>query len=264
MTYFKLIPALLLLAAPACILDKDLGDTTLDTATSAPGSSSGSSSEPGETSVTGSSESSATSTGEPAELCPGNENTTCTVAFNCLDFPCGGLEDLFDADGCPRARCTDDKPCGAGEVCYDTGAWGTCNASGVFCEDMGDSCSCGVTADCQPVAYCVPAEIGPPADCFAITDADECLAAGCSEASTVIPMTLDGDTCVCGEPEVACLWFTQEEWGSQASPGAFYEIASGKVVAFPGDWIEVPKGWASCDDADDPAACACLETCGGF
>jgi hypothetical protein len=211
------------------------------------------------------SESSATSTsGDPGQLCPGNESFTCTTPFNCIDFPCGGLADLFDADGCPRSRCSADKPCPDGQVCYDTGDWGTCNASGVFCEDFGDSCGCGVTADCNDVAYCVPAEIGPPADCFAITDAKQCLAAGCSEASTVIPVALEGDACVCGEPEVACLWFTQEEWGSQASPGSFYEIASGKVVVFPGTWIDVPQGWASCDGPEAPAACACAETCAGF
>ena len=254
MTCSKLISTLLLsLALPACVLDKDLGDTPPDTA-------SDSTSAPSTGESAGSTDPTATGDGP---LCPGADNFSCTVPFNCIDFPCGGLQDLFDADGCPRQRCALD-PCPAGQVCYDTGAWGTCNASSTFCEELDGSCSCSQTLDCHAVSYCVPAEIGPPADCFAISDAAACLAAGCSEASTVTPVTVVGDTCECGEPEVACLWFTQEEWGSQASPGSFYEIASGRVVVFPGSWIEVPQGWSSCDKGEAPAACACAETCAGL
>lgn len=255
MTCSKLISALLLsLALPACVLDKDLGDTPPDTAsdsTAAP-----STGESGTTDPT-------VTTGD-APLCPGADNFTCTTPFNCVDFPCGGLHDLFDADGCPRQRCALD-PCPAGQVCYDTGDWGSCNASGMSCEDVDGACQCGQTADCQDISYCVPVELGPPADCFAITDKDACLAAGCSEASSVVPMALDGDTCVCGEPEVACLWFEEDEWGSSASAGAFYFKATGEVVSFPGIWFDPPHGWAACEgDASAPPACACAETCGGF
>lgn len=251
----KLIPALLLLALPACVLDKDLGD--LPGATGEAPSTGGTASETSATDPT-------VTTGEPTQLCPNSDDFSCTTPYDCVGFPCGGLNDMFDADGCPRSHCSADKPCAAGEVCYDTGAWGTCNASSTFCEELDGSCSCSQTLDCHAVSYCVPAEIGPPADCFAISDAAACLAAGCSEASTVTPVTVVGDTCECGEPEVACLWFTQEEWGSQASPGSFYEIASGRVVVFPGSWIEVPQGWSSCDKGEAPAACACAETCAGL
>lgn len=261
MPSFKLIPALLL-TLPACVLDKDLGDTP-GTTTAAPASSTGMT-DPGDTTDPAVTTGEPTDpTGEPAALCPNSDkgDFSCTVPSGCLGFSCGGLKDLLDADGCPRPGCNDDKPCPAGQVCFDTGDWGTCNASGIFCEQMGDTCACGQDASCLDVAYCVPAEIGPPADCFAITDAAACLAAGCSEAPTVIPVALDGDTCVCGEPETACLWFTQDEWGSQASPGTFYELASGRVVVFPGTWIELPLGWMNCEDGGGPPACACAETC---
>ena len=257
MTHFKLIPALVLLTLPACVLDKDLGDTPDATTTTgeppAPDTDDTSASDPTVT------------TGEPAQLCPNSEDFSCTVPNDCSGgFPCGGLNDVFNADGCTRNHCRADKPCAAGEVCYDTGAWGRCNASSTSCEDLDGACNCSQTADCHAVSYCVPAEIGPPADCFAITDADACLAAGCSEASTVIPVFDTGDTCDCGAPEIACLWFTQAEWSSQASPGWFYEIASGRVVVFPGNWIDVPQGWSSCDKGEAPAACQCGEICAGF
>ncbi len=260
MTRFHLAsssPLLIALALnlAACVVDKDLGDT--------PGDSSGATT----TATTTGTTDPGTGTTDPTEgvpaLCPGNPLFTCSVAFTCMDFPCGGLQDRLDADGCPRLPCDADEPCPAGQVCYETGVWGGCNASGVFCEQEGLKCSCSMSLDCQDVSYCVPADIGPPLDCGAITDAQACEDAGCSEASTVVPVTVVDDACVCGEPELACLWFEPgDEVGSTASPAPFYRKSDLEVVIFPGDWFDPPHGWASCaGDLAAPPACACAETC---
>ena len=253
------LPSFALLTALAvnltgCIIDKDLGDT--------PGTSSSTST----TATTTATDSGSTGTTDPTggapALCPDNPKTTCTFAFNCsTDFPCGGLQDLFDADGCPRLHCDADEPCPAGEVCYQSGVWGECNASGVFCEDEGEKCNCNVTLDCHEVSYCVPAELGPPTDCGAITDASACLAADCSDASTVVPVTLAGDSCVCGEPETACVWFEGNNPGVSDSAAAFYRKSTQEVVVFPLGWVDPPHGWESCADGQAPPACACASDC---
>ena len=182
----SLIPALLLLTLPACGPEKDLADTvdpTTTTSTTEPevtGSDAATAVE-ATAAETNTSETTAT-TGAPEPVCPNSDNFGCTVPPGCEGFPCGDLDDRFDADGCPRPGCSDSEPCPEGYVCYDTGDWGLCNASSASCDELEGECVCGQTNDCQDVAYCVPAEIGPPADCFAITDAAACLAAGCSEA----------------------------------------------------------------------------------
>ncbi len=198
----------------------------------------------------------------PRLLCPDSPNFSCTVPFNCTDFPCGGLQDRFDGDGCPRPSCSADEPCPAGQVCYQTGAWGECNASGLSCEDEGDVCRCDQSLDCQDVSYCVPEDLGPPTDCNAITDAQACLAAGCSEATTSVPVTFENDSCVCGAALAVCLWFAEDDVGSTASPAPFYRKSTGEVVMFPGEWSDAPHGWASCaNDPAAPPACACADAC---
>jgi len=225
---------------PACVPDKDPGDSATAFTT-----------EPGTTNTT-------EPTAGPEALCPGNPNFSCTVPFNCTDFPCGGLQDRHDADGCPRLGCGGDKICPEGQVCYQTGAWGECNASSIDCEDVDGQCQCNLTLDCQDVAYCVPAELGPPTDCSLITDANACLAAGCSDAPPVVPMVLEADGCTCGATRTECLWFASDDIGSTASPAPYYRKSTLEVVMFPGDWFDAPHGWAPCEgDPAAPAACAC-------
>jgi len=254
MTRFLLTssPLVLSLALSACIIDKDLGDTPGSTSvsTTEPDSSS-SASEPGTTSATDG----------PGQLCPDSPDFSCTVPFTCVDFPCGGLHDRLDADGCPRRGCNPDFPCPEGQVCYDTGAWGDCNASALSCADEGDACRCEMTLDCQQISYCVPAEIGPPADCNLITDAQACQAAGCDQAGGSVRLSLVDDACVCGEPEPVCLWFQGDINGADIQ-APFYRKDTDEVVLFPTDWSTAPHGWRPCaDDPAAPPACACAETC---
>ncbi len=246
-----LLTASLALALPACIIPKDVGDTQ--------GTSTSTTTTTTDTSTTNPTD------GAPV-LCPDSPNFSCTVAYACEGFPCGGLQDWFDADGCPRPGCGADEPCPAGQVCYQSGVWGECNASGVSCEDDGDICRCDQSLDCMDVSYCVPAELGPPTDCGAITDAQACLAAGCTTADTATPVTFVGDACVCAPAQPTCLWFEGDEFGGSASPGAFYRKSTLEVVVFSTIWAPPPHGWAPCEnDPQPPPACACaLDTCAQF
>lgn len=197
-------------------------------------------------------------TGVLEPLCPNSDDFSCTVPFTCDDFPCGRLGDLFDADGCPRPHCSDDTPCPAGYVCYDTGDWGMCDASGVACEDLDGQCSCNQTLDCQDIAYCVPAEIAPP-DCFDITDYEACEALGCAGNWNITPIAMDGDTCVCGPSRPGCLWWESgEPSGGWQSPGPFYHLGTLEVIMMPVLWFSPPHGWADCEnDPNAPPACGC-------
>jgi hypothetical protein len=204
--------------------------------------------------------------GDAPALCPDSPPDLDCRPLRCTTPPCGGLGDPFDADGCPRPKCDADQPCDADRVCYRLGDWGACGSSHIACEDGDDGCFCTYTLDCNySVAYCVPAELAPPTNCNTITSADACIAAGCSAATTIIPVTLGGhtDTCACGEPQVACLWF-QDKFASTAKPTPYYHLdAMGEleVALFPDEWVDPPHGWGRCSNASAPPACACADTC---
>lgn len=255
MTFARLTSSFLTLSLalvlPACIIDKDLGDTPGSTTTA---------------STTDTGTATTATTGDAPLLCPDSPNFACSVAFTCEDFPCGGLQDWFDADGCPRQPCGADEPCPAGQVCYQTGVWGECNASGVSCQDGDGACGCSMTLDCMDVSYCVPADLGPPTDCGAITDAQACLDAGCTTAEAATPVSFVGDACVCASSQPTCLWFEDDAGGGSASPGAFYRKSTLEVAVFSTIWAPPPHGWAPCeDDPQAPPACACaLDTCAEF
>ena len=102
---------------------------------------------------------------------------------------------------------------------------------------------------------------GPPVECDQITDEAACLAAGCSEFTTIVRTTVVDGECVAGEVAPLCMWFAGDAWGGTATPGAFYEIASGAATLFSTDWIEPPHGWADCGDPGAPPACACFSVC---
>ncbi len=141
-----------------CVVPKTVGDGETDPGGS--GSESGSESETGtetesssETSTDDGAESS--STGAPA-ICEDNPLFQCSAPYDCSGFPCGGINDWFDADGCMRQACGGDEDCDAGEVCFRPIDFGGCASSGIDCwEEPDGSCSCGADADCNG-SFCLP------------------------------------------------------------------------------------------------------------
>lgn len=239
-----LVSLTLSLAAPACVYPKVLGDD--------PTATDGSTTDGPATATTDG----PATTGAPL-VCE-NPNFQCTQPVDCEKWRCGEIDSTFDANGCLRPLCAQ-TPCDAGEVCFTAQATPECPA--VTCADDGDQCACEVAPDCA-VSYCIPADEGPPAECPAITDEAACLAAGCSQFTTVSRYTMNGNgECVVDSVGPACLWFPSDAWGGAATPGAFYEKSTGLAVQFGTDWVEPPYGWGDCGDADAPPACGCFGFC---
>lgn len=232
-------------ALAGCALPKVLGDNPLDGS----GDSGGGSDSEGSGSPT---------TGAPAGSCD-NPDFTCSVPVDCAAWDCGAPGSPFDAAGCLRPSCTD-GPCAADEICYAVSK-GDCGAIDVIgCGDVDGACACEFDPACGD-NHCIPADEGPPIECPGITEEAACLAAGCSEFTTVGPWTVVDGECVQGPSEPLCMWFPGDAWGGTATPGSFYEEATGKAVRFGTDWIDPPHGWGDCGDPGAPPACACINTC---
>lgn len=229
------------LALPACAFPKVLGDNPLDSST---GTTGGTTSEPGVTDG-------------PPGVCD-NPAFTCSEPLDCEAQRCGAIDSPFDASGCLRPSCAD-APCGAGELCYSV-EQSSCTANVVSCADADGACSCQLGDGCT-ARFCIPADEGPPVECAQITDEAACLAAGCSEFTTIVRTTLVDGECVSGEVTPLCMWFPGDAWGGTATPGAFYEIASGAATQFATDWIDPPHGWAHCGAPGSPPACSCFSMC---
>ena len=137
-------------------------------------------------------------------------------------------------------------------------AVGTAASTG--CGDVDGACACEFDPACED-RHCIPADEGPPVECPGITDEAACLAAGCSEFTTVAPWTIVDGACVQGPSEPLCMWFPGDAWGGTATPGSFYEKATGEAVRFGTDWIDPPNGWGDCGDPEAPPACECVGTC---
>ncbi len=228
------------LALSACAFPKVLGDSPLDSST---GGTGGTTSEPGVTD------------GSPG-VCD-NPAFTCTEPLDCEKHRCGAIDSPFDASGCLRPSC-EDAPCGADEICYSVADSDDCPV--VSCADADGACSCQLDDDCT-TRFCVPADEGPPVECAKITDEAACAAAGCSEFTTIVGTTIVDGQCVPGEVTPLCMWFPGDAWGGTATPGAFYELATGAATQFPTDWFEPPHGWGDCGDPGAPPACGCFSVC---
>lgn len=241
--FCSLLTLPLALALAACTFPKILGDDPTE------GGSSGSSGGTTDGPVT---------TGEPV-VCDQNPMFLCSQPVDCAQWGCGAPGDSFDANGCLRKSCTL-EPCGEGEICFSVSMNENCAVVG--CVEEFGMCSCGYSAECT-ANFCIPADEGPPVECAKITDKEACLAAGCSEFvdSLTRYATNENGECVVDSVGPACLWFPGDAWGGNATPGSFYEEATGLAVQFATDWIVPPHGWGDCGDADAPAACACFGMC---
>lgn len=244
-----LVPALLL---PGCTLPKVLGDSPEE-------SSGGTAEGSGEGTAEGTADGSGGPTsGGPSGTCD-NPAFTCSVPVDCEVWKCGELGSPFDASGCLRPSCVEDA-CGADEICYSVGE-GDCGALDVIgCSDVEGACACEFSPSCGG-AHCIPADEGPPVECAGIQEKAACEAADCSEFTSVAPWSVVEGECVQGPSEPLCMWFPGDAWGGTATPGAFYERATGRANYFSIDWIVPPHGWGSCGDADAPPACACIGSC---
>lgn len=233
---YRSLPILILLglAPSACVYPQVVGDNPLDDSTSGGDTSGGVTTDP-------------QTTDGPPLVCD-SPDIACTKPFDCEQWNCGAIDSPIDASGCLRPSC----PCGPGELCYSV-SMNDCPDE-ASCADEGDVCSCAVR-DCN-TSYCIPADQGPPVECAKITDKDACLAAGCSEFTTVVYASVESDMCVFGEVTPLCMWFPGDAWGGPATPGSFYEIATGRATSFGTDWLEPPHGFAHCT-ADVPA-CGCV------
>lgn len=100
-------------------------------------------------------------------------------------------------------------------------------------------------------------------ECSQIVDKAECDAAGCSEfyADLTFWRLDENDHCVQDDSAPRCLWFPGDTWGGNASPGPFYEKATGLAVMFEIDWTDPPHGFGKCGDPDAPPACKCVTQC---
>lgn len=193
-----------------------------------------------------------TTDGSPL-VCDDNPDLACTKPFDCEQWNCGAVDSPLDASGCLRPAC----PCGPDEICYGNSHSGAC-PDVATCADQGDVCGCQAI-DCVGGGYCIPADEGPPVECAKITDKDACLAAGCSEFTTVVYASVENDVCVASEVTPLCMWFPGDAWGGNATPGYFYEIATGRAAGFGTDWFTPPYGWAHC--TPDVPACGCVGMC---
>jgi len=236
------LSALLALTLSGCAFPKVVGDSPLDEST-------------GTTAIATATE--PVLTGGPAPVCD-NPAFTCSQPMDCENRGCGKPGSLYDADGCLRRSC-EDTPCGADEICFTLEPTGDCNGDVVACADVDGVCSCEL-GDCI-TRHCIRADEGPPVECPGITDEAACLAADCSEFTTIVTATIVEGACVFGEPQPLCMWFPGQAWGGTATPGSFYNKATGEATSFPTDWFEPPYGWGDCGDADAPPACACFNVC---
>lgn len=50
-------------------------------------------------------------------VCPPIAGQPCTAPIDCTGQLCGSHVSMLDANGCPRASCSDDADCGPGEGC---------------------------------------------------------------------------------------------------------------------------------------------------
>ncbi len=236
------LSTLFALTLSACAFPKVVGDSPLSTSTST--GTSGTATD-------------AVLTDGPAPAC-GNPAFTCSGPIDCVQWRCGALDSPFDADGCLRPSC-EAESCGADEICYSVDQSSDCSAEVLACADVDGACNCEL-GDCF-ARHCIPADEGPPVECAGITDEAACLAAGCSEFTTVSLATIVDDACVFAEPTPLCMWFPGDAWGGNATPGAFYKQDTGEAASFPTDWIDPPHGWGDCGDADAPPACGCFSVC---
>lgn len=237
------------LALAACAIPKILGGNPIDTDSDTDGDGSGTSNSGGTTAEPA-------TTGAPF-VCE-NPEFKCSGPVDCEAFNCGAVGSSFDKDGCLRTSCVD-APCGANEICYGVSTEQNC---AVFGCGGGDVCECGWEADCIG-AFCIPADEGPPVECPTITEQEACLAAGCSEFDaqhSMVGVNANGE-CVVKEVVPLCLWFPSDQWGGTATPGAFYDKATGLATQFGTDWFEPPHGWGDCGDADAPESCGCFSVC---
>lgn len=233
------------LALTACAIPKILGGNPIDTDTDGGGDSS-----------SGGTTNDQVTTGEPF-VCE-NPDFKCSGPVDCEEWNCGAIGSSFDKNGCLRRSCVD-APCGANEVCYGVSRDENC---AVFECGGGDVCECGWVSDCVG-AFCIPADEGPPVECPKITEKEACLAAGCSEFDaqhSMVGKDENGD-CVVKEVVPTCLWFSGDAWGGTATPGSFYNKATGLATSFATDWAEPPHGWGDCGDADAPPSCECFSLC---
>ncbi len=235
------------LGAPACTIDNGIGETPGDGATTAV-------TELGSTNPV-------EPTGGGPVLCPDSPDFHCSAPVDCTETSCGRLEDRFDAAGCLRRECDTNRPCPPAQVCYRTGDWGECGESAIVCQDKARVCTCRGAADCQEsIAYCVPAELGPPTACGEVTSELACMEAGCDIAQTVVTITYANDACVCGASQVVCLWFAGEQFSGPAwTP--FFRKDTLDVALLPTDWIVPPHGWERCGIEGAPPACSCAFSC---
>lgn len=278
----RMLLACVLVASSGCVIPKIVGDSPLDddgegegtlgnsSLPATGGSSEESATEPGPVTgdivdSTGETLGPGTTTGDdtgPAMVCPTREGFTCAFPTDCEVQSCDDLHGPFDAEGCPKVPC-DDGACGEGEVCYRPGDWFLgCSGTLIGSKNNIDICDYKFTNGCDGGNYCVPEEVAPPATCPMFTDEASCLAAGCSEFTTVRPVLYDEatDTCSCGEPRSECLWFLPG-WLQQTAPGPFYRHGLLETVAFSISWEDNPYGWIKCtgDPAEPDGCLQCAE-----
>lgn len=86
----------------------------------------------------------------------------CPITQDFCSPGCGAAPSPFDADGCLRARCTDDASCADDERCFRGEDFGLCESSGMTCgeDDAGTACHCTRTTDCGG-GHCIPADDFP-------------------------------------------------------------------------------------------------------
>ncbi|MBZ5709113.1 hypothetical protein [Nannocystis pusilla] len=198
---------------------------------------------------------------EPPRVCD-NPAYACSQPPDCEYWKCGALGSPFDADGCLRQNC-EDTPCAADEICYGVGNTNDCPIGPEGCTEdpQTATCTCELASNCS-TGHCIPADEGPPVECPLITDEAECKAE-CSEWYPGIGFWRvdENDECVQDEAAPRCLWFPGDAWGGTATPGSFYEKATGLATMFGTDWFVPPHGWGDCGDADAPPACKCVGFC---
>jgi hypothetical protein len=250
---------LTLVLSPACVLDKDVGDSPADDSAE-PGNPSSSGTDGGETDTDG--------TGTPnASACELNPDFMCDEPLGCETTQCGQIFSQFDAEGCPRLGCSEDRPCLTGYSCVRLGDWGTCGSSGILCDEIDGVCGCTITDDCSPnVAHCVEDEIAPPAACNTIDDETTCVASGCTSTVTQRVEYEEGGDCSCGELGPTCLWHPGGELGGDdaITPYVFMDDVEGyEIRLFPQSYDEPPVGWTPCSEVDwfEPCVCAASLAC---
>lgn len=201
------LPLLLLLGCPTGDTNiGELGETTGqadDTSSTDPGieteAPTGASGTSTGTLETSSGSGSSSSGGPPVAVCPASSQ--CTLPIDCdVDYSehCGGIR-RFDAAGCPRDWCVDDRDCTGTDRCVDPDAWGIqCSFDHPCGDDDDGTCGCGFGLSCASRRHCVTADVFPgteagPAVCAARLDEGACEA----------PLP--------GEPPGECQWLPRGE-----------------------------------------------------